>query len=235
MTNQDGSGRAADHVAQSIERQIHSGTLPGGQPLPPERDLMEEFGSSRTVIREAVRLLSSRGLVDARPRHRPIVRKPGFDTAVEVVGGIVTHLLGQPGGVKNLFDTRIMIEAALVRLASKDATKEDIAALKAALDVNAESIEDTELFYQTDMAFHEVLYRIPRNPVLPAIYQAYTTWLAPHWSRMPRQPERNRVNYHAHRVIFEAILMRDPDAAEAALRAHLADAWNQVHETFGDI
>ncbi|NIP76230.1 MAG: GntR family transcriptional regulator, partial [Xanthomonadales bacterium] len=39
----------------------------------------------------------------------------------------------------------------------------------------------------------------------------------------------------AHKEIFEAILMRDQDAAEAALRAHLADAWNQVRETFGDI
>ncbi|WP_240484657.1 FCD domain-containing protein, partial [Pseudoponticoccus marisrubri] len=62
-----------------------------------------------------------------------------------------------------------------------------------------------------------MLYDIPSNPVLPAIHRAYTTWLAPQWSRMPRLPDRNRANYEAHAAIFEAILMRDPDAAETCL------------------
>lgn len=235
MAIQEGVGRAADQVVEMLEQRIHSGVLADGHPLPPERDLMEEFNISRTVVREAVLTLSSRGLIEARPRFRPVVRKPGFDTAVEAVSSIITHLLGQKGGVKNLFDARIMIEAALVREAAASATKDDIAALKQALDANAAAIEDSEMFYETDMRFHEVLFDVPRNPVLPALQRAYTLWLAPHWSRMERMPERNRVNYEAHNAIFDAILMRDPDAAEAALRAHLTDAWTQVRETFGEI
>ena len=89
------------------------------------------------------------------------------------------------------------------------------------------------MFYLTDRAFHAVLYDIPRNPVLPAIHKAYVTWLAPQWSRMPRLPERNKANFEAHARIFEGILMRDPDAAEQALRAHLEQAWDQVCATFG--
>ena len=232
MTTQEGSGRAADLVVKTVEQQIHAGKLRDGHPLPPERDLMEEFNISRTVVREAVRVLSSRGLVEARPRHRPVVRKPGFDTAVNAVEGIVTHLLAQPGGVKNLFDTRVMLETTLARQAATDADKEDISALKSALDANGAAVEDSEMFYQTDTAFHEVLYRIPKNPVLPAIHLAFTTWLAPQWSRMPRLPDRNRANFQAHTAIFNAILMRDADAAEAAMRSHLTNAWNQVVETF---
>ena len=234
MAAQDGSGRAADFVVQTIENRILSGALPDGKPLPSERDLMEEFAISRTVVREAVRTLSSRGMIEARPRYRPVVRKPGFETAIDAVGSIVTHLLAAPGGVKNLFDTRIMIEAALVREAAKDATRDDIAALKSALEANGAAIEDSDLFYQTDIAFHEALYRLPKNPVLPAIQKIYVTWLSPHWSSMQRLPERNRENFRAHSAIFEGILMRDPDAAEAALRAHLEDAWNQVRHTFED-
>ena len=49
---------------------------------------------------------------------------------------------------------------------------------------------------------------------------------------MPRDPERNHVNYRAHGRIFESILFRDPDAAERALRDHLDDAWDQVRLTF---
>ena len=226
--------RAADPVIQAIERDIRTGALPSGQALPPERMLMREFGVSRTVVREAVRTLSSRGLVDARPRHRPTVRQPGFDAAVDAVEGVVGRLLADAGGVKNLFDTRIMIEAALVRHAALEARKDDILALRAALDENAAAIPDSTRFYQTDVAFHAVLYRLPGNPVLVAVHKAYTTWLEPHWAQMPRSPDQNRANHAAHEAILDAILLRDPDGAEAALRSHLAAAWDQVRTTFGD-
>ncbi len=235
MMEQDGAGRASDALVAAIEGRIRSGILKDGAPLPSERELMEEFGISRTVVREAVRTLSSKGVVEARPRYRPVVRKLGFDTAVDMVGDIIGQLLNQPGGVKNFFDTRTLIEAALVRGAALSAQKDDIVELKRALEANAAAIEDSELFYETDMAFHEVLFRITGNPVLPAMHRAYNTWLKPQWSQMPRLPERNRKNYLAHKAIFDAILMRDPDAAEAALRSHLEDAWTQVRETFGDI
>ncbi|RMD94815.1 MAG: GntR family transcriptional regulator, partial [Alphaproteobacteria bacterium] len=197
--------RAADSVVREIEARIRRGALRHGAALPSERELMAEFGVSRTVAREAVRTLAARGLVEARPRHRPVVRKPGFDSAIEAVSGIVMHLLAEPGRVKNLFDTRVMIEVALARHAAIEARREDIAAMKAALDENAAAIDDSDRFYQTDKAFHGVLYAVPKNPVLPAIHRAYSQWLEPHWSRMPRLPERNRENHAAHTAIFEAI------------------------------
>ncbi|WP_299665758.1 FCD domain-containing protein [uncultured Ruegeria sp.] len=235
MTEQEEAGRAADQVVREIENRVHSGHLADGEPLPPERNLMEEFGISRTVVREAVRVLSSRGLIEARPRHRPVVRKPSFDTAVDAISGIVTHLLTEPGGVKNLFDSRVMIEVSLARQAAILASKDDMANLRAALDANGSAVDDSQLFYATDMAFHRVLYEIPQNPVLPAIQKAFVAWLEPQWSQMPRLPDRNRENYHAHSFILEGIMMRDPDAAEAAMSAHLKDAWNQVSSTFEDL
>lgn len=229
------TGRAADQVAREIELRIQSGQLSAGCTLPAERDLMEEFSTSRTVIREAIRQLSNLGLVEARPRYRPVVRSPGFDSALDAVGGVVRLLLNQNGGVKNLFDTRVMVEVYLVREAALKGSKDDIAALSSALEANKNAIEDSEKFYETDVAFHKVLYQIPKNPVLDAVQKAYTDWLGPHWSAMPRLPDRNRANYDHHRAIYEAILMRDPDQAEAALRAHLHDAWEQVRATFGEL
>ncbi len=229
------SRRAADDLFGIFEDQINSGALKEGDTLPPEREIVETYGVSRTVVREAVLALANKGLVEAKPRFRPVVRKPNYDTAMETIGHLAGRLLHQPGGVRNLFDTRIMIEAALVRQAATDANKDDIAALKEALMANAAAINDSERFYQTDMAFHKVLYDIPRNPVLPAIQKAYTDWLAPHWLKMPRLPERNQKNYQSHKAIFDAILDRDPDAAERALREHLANAWRQVKETFSDL
>lgn len=229
------SSRAADAVVRNIEQEIRTGALKDGVMLPPERDLGARYGVSRTVVREAMRILSSRGLVETRPRHRPIVRTPGIETALDVMEAIVPHMLAQPGGVRNLFDTRILIEAGLVREAARKATKPDIDALGAALALNAEAVDDSEAFYRTDGSFHRVLYEIPKNPALKALHQAYTVWLAPHWSQMPRSAPRNRHNHAAHTRIYEAILHRDPDAAEAALRQHLDDAWAQVCATFGEV
>ena len=226
--------RAADELFKKFEDMIISGELADGAPLPPEREIVDTFGVSRTVVREAILALSNKGLIEARPRFRPVVRKPSFDTAISTVENVVGRLLLQPNGVKNLFDTRIMIEASLVREAAKSASRNHLEALKLALDANGEAIDDSELFYETDKIFHGVLFDIPGNPVLPSIHKAYTTWLAPYWSQMPRLPKRNMANHKAHTEIYEAILMRDPDEAEASLRRHLADAWDQVKKTFED-
>lgn len=226
--------RAADAVVDAIQAEINAGRIKEGDRLPTERDLMARFDVSRTVIREAIRSLSSQGLVESRPRYRPVVKKLGVDSAMEAMESVVLQLLSQPGGVRNLFETRVLIEAGLVREAAASASKDDINALKTALDFNRTAINDSEEFYKTDVGFHLVLYQISRNPVLPAIHKAYTSWLAPHWSRMPPLQDRNQRNFEAHLAIFEAILMRDPDAAEAELRSHLKDAWEQVRLTFGE-
>ncbi len=227
--------RAADDLIAIFERQIVEGALKVGDALPPEREIVQTYGVSRTVVREAVLALANKGLVEARPRFRPIVRKPDYDAAFEAVGAVANRLLAVPGAVKNVFDMRILIEASLVREAAVNAKKSHIADLKSALEANNSAIEDTEKFYETDIAFHRVFYDVSDNPLLPSINTAYTDWLSRHWRKMPRLPERNRRNYEAHRAIFEAILLRDPDQAEAALRSHLAEAWEQVCQTFDDL
>jgi DNA-binding FadR family transcriptional regulator len=229
-----GGARAADAVVHEIEARIASGELPDGLRLPPERDLIETFGVSRTVIREAVTVLASRGLLESRPRHRPVVRRPGFDAALAASDAVISHLLRLPHGVKNLYDTRIFLEAALVRHAALHARRKDIEALNRALAENETAIPDPERFYATDMAFHSVLYEIPGNPVFPAVHTAFTGWLAPHWLKMPRSPERNRINFARHRDICAAIRERDPDAAETALLSHLNAAWEYVRATFDE-
>lgn len=226
------SKRAADELFQNFEQMIITGVLKDGEALPPEREIVETYKVSRTVVREAIHALSNKGLIEARPRFRPIVRKPGFDAAISTIESVVGRFLTQPDGVKHLFDTRIMIEASLVRDAAKHAKAEDLKSLKNALEVNYKAINDSDRFYDTDTKFHQVLYTMSDNPLLPSIHKAYKLWLSPYWLQMPKMPDRNEQNYNAHKAIYDAILMRNPDEAEQALRAHLNDAWNQVKEAF---
>jgi GntR family transcriptional regulator, sialic acid-inducible nan operon repressor len=219
-------------VVARIEARIASGELADGAYLPAERELMADYGISRTVAREAIARLASRGLIEARHRFRPVVRRPGYDAALSAADGVVSHLLSGAGGVKNLYDLRVFLEGALVRNAALHARKDDISAMRQALEANQGAIPDSACFYATDVGFHAVFYEVPQNPVFPAVHKAFTAWLAPHWERMPRSPERNRVNYLSHREIFQAIIERDPDAAERALENHLSAAWEYVRGTF---
>ena len=203
--------------------------------LPAERELMEEFGTSRTVVREAVKMLSSKGLVEARPRHRPIVRTPNYDTILGVIGGLVKHLTGQPHGLSKSLIFAFLLKRGWCGWLHWKRKKTDIANLRKALEKNGATIGDSDRFYDTDMAFHSVLYTIPRNPVFITIHRSFNDWLDWHWRQMPRLPERNAHNFESHKAIFEGILNRDPDEAEAALRRHMDDAWQQVKNTFGEI
>lgn len=227
-----GEELSANLVVSALEQRIYSGELKSGNMLPAERELSEEFRVSRTVAREAVKILGGKGLIDMRPRHRPVVLQPNYDMAVGAMDNLVRHLTAQPKGVENLFRLRIFVEAGLVRQAAEGARKEEIADLCAALEENRLCIEDSEKFYETDMQFHAVLYQVPRNPIFPALHRSFCDWLEHHWQQMPRLPARNRRNYAAHKAILSGILHRNPEEAEAALRQHLQDAWTQVCQTF---
>ncbi|MEW7006299.1 MULTISPECIES: FCD domain-containing protein [unclassified Lentilitoribacter] len=223
--------RASDDLVAEIEGRIASGQFENNRPLPAERDLMEEFNMSRTVVREAISTLANRGLIESRPRYRPIVKKPDYGTVLTATGKIITHLLDEPGGVANLYKSREFVERGLVRHAALHATKDDIANLKAALNANQAAINDTPTFFETDMQFHGVLYQIMDNPIFSTIHKGYISWLAPNWGRMKRPADHNQVNYDAHRKIYEAILERDPTQAENALSEHLSVAWVLVKDT----
>lgn len=232
ISEHQGKRRAADAIVTALEKRIASGELENDKPLPPERDLMEEFGTSRTVVREAISALANRGLIELRPRFRPIVRKPDYGTLLNATGTIVRYLLTEPGGVKNLYQSRVFIERGLVREAALHATKDHISDLKAALLANEKAIQDSDEFFRTDIAFHGVLYRMTGNPIFPAMHEGFTAWLSPNWARMRRSVERNETVFLAHKVIYDAILERDPARAEAALVEHLRVAWSYVEETF---
>lgn len=225
-------GRISDYLVDQLEARILSNNIKDGETLPAERELMNQYNVSRTVVREAIATLSSKGLIVTKPRFRPVARKPNIDSALDSINGIVSHLLSQSEGVKNLFDTRLMLEAMLVREAAIHADKDDIKALRIALKANYLAINDSDEFFTTDVLFHSILYSIPNNPIFPSIQKAFVNWLSDHWKKMGILAQRNELNYYAHKKIFEAILDRDPDEAEKALREHLTTGWKDIEKTF---
>ena len=225
------AGRASEMLIADHAAMIADGRLAEGDRLPPERTLKQRFGVSRPVVREAIAQLAGRGLLTARPGYRPVIRKPGYETALGALGDYVAHTLRADAGVWHLFDSRIFIEAALARFAATHARRDDLAALREALAANEAAIGDAEAFYASDVAFDGLLFGLPGNPIYPVLHTGYVTWLAPHWRRMEASPDIDRLNHAGHAAIFDAIAARDPDGAETALRRHLTVAWEFIRAT----
>ncbi|MEM6387515.1 MAG: FCD domain-containing protein [Pseudomonadota bacterium] len=234
-TKQSDRERAADRLFLTLMEMIEQGQLKEGDALPPEREIVATYGVSRTVAREAVQALANRGLVDARPRFRPVVKRPSYENALETVGDVIARLLQGESGVRNLFEARMLVEGALVRKAASRATPAEVSKLARALHANKSAVNDSPQFYHTDQAFHRILYEITQNPVLLATHKAFVDWLSPHWVQMPPATERNQANYEAHAAIFDAIQDGDADRAEDTLNAHLEEAWDQVRGTFNKL
>lgn len=224
--------RAADDIVDHFIGEIRSGRLYAGAFLPAERALMARFGVSRTVAREAVSSLAAQGLVTLRPGFRPVVARRDPASTLESMGRIVEHLVSDAAGAHTLYDSRVFFESALARYAATHANAGDIADLRKALADNAAAIGQAERFYETDVAFHAVLYRIPGNPIFPALHRAYVDWLQRPWSAMPISVEIDRTNHDAHAAVLAAIAAHDGDGAEAALRQHLQNAWELVRRAF---
>jgi DNA-binding FadR family transcriptional regulator len=224
--------RASERVTAQIIAAIEMQTWKAGDRLPPERELMQLYGVGRSAVREAIAGLATRGVLLAKPGHRPVIQHRGYESALSAFSTLVSGMIGDRAGIHNLFGMRVFVEAALVRHAACHATPKDIEALGTALEANRAALNDPEAFYNTDVAFHRVLYGIPGNPILPVIHKLYVDWLYDHWIRMPRSVDINRMNYGAHAAILDAIVSRDPDRAEDLLRRHLITAWQFVESTF---
>jgi DNA-binding FadR family transcriptional regulator len=232
-THSRGSGGASSTFRNELSKLIRSGLYAPGDRLPTERALMERFGVSRSVVREAITDLANKGLLKTRPGCRPVVSMPDYDVALGSLTQFVSHLISSnENGIWNLFETRMFVEAGLARWAAQHARKEHILDLQTALEKNYLAIGSRGDFEKTDIALHHVLYTIPRNPIYPAIHRAYVDWLYEHWHAIDSSPELDRVNYAGHAAIVAAIISRDPDVAEDAVRRHLNAAWEYVRATF---
>lgn len=225
--------RASDALLDHLAAMILKGDLITGSPLPSERELMKRYGVSRSVVRETIIALANRGLLKTSPGFRPVVNKPDYDSAFDSVGRVVANLTTDEEGVRNIFESRVFIEAALARWAALNARRDDIRELEEKLARNREAIGVRGIFEATDAAFHDVLYTIPHNPVYPAIHRAYVDWLRKPWSSIEGTAEIDLMMYAGHQGIFKAIVSRDPELAEESLRRHLNTAWEFVRSTFG--
>ncbi len=157
-----------DAVVSELGSEIVRGALPPGQVLPAEHELEARFGASRGVVREAIKILSAKGLVSVRPRFGTHV-KPRHDWSLldqELLG----WLSGDEGLDRNLLlafeETRAIIEPAAAALAAQRATPDDLARIMTALEAMEHGQADPGAAIAADKEFHLSILEATHNPVL---------------------------------------------------------------------
>lgn len=219
--------RLSDKVAEMMLQTILERGLMAGDKLPSEREIGEQFGVSRTVVREAVRSLAARGLIEARPGSGLSV------AAVEASAVSSTMSLYLRGGSELHYDkiheVRVTIEVQTARLAAERADTDALRRMRVAFDALMDAIarEDLAAAAQSDVAFHEEIARATNNELFIIMLDSIGDLLLEIRHRTMALPGDFDVAKVEHRAILDAIEARDPDAAERAMRHHLDDADQQ--------
>src|SRR3989475_331886 len=128
------STRIYEEIVRQVKQLIGEGKLKSGDRLPPERDLAEKFMVSRTSVREALRALQSRGLIDIRAGEGAFIRDISVDTLIEPLALVI---LPHREAVGELFEARRLLEPAIAALAARRATREELGEMERILDAQA--------------------------------------------------------------------------------------------------
>jgi GntR family transcriptional repressor for pyruvate dehydrogenase complex len=215
----------ASRVTAHLERLIIDSHLRPGDRLPSERHLAEQFAVSRTVIREAVRSLAARGLLDVRSGSGTVVGALPFDSAAESMGLLLN--LGITSGridLDKVMEVRRMLEVEIAGLAACRSTPEDVAALVAILSEAESGLEDEETFVRTDVNFHAALARATHNELFLVLLASIGDVLVQLRRLGWRTPGAAARALAYHRQVLQSVEAGDMNGARQAMDAHMDEA-----------
>ena len=229
---------AAATVANALAGRILGQMSPGAS-LPSEADIAAQFSVSRLTVREALKLLAGRGLVDVGRGRKAIVRQPTGGALSDFLSTVIQN---DPKGLFDLIELRMSLEVQAATLAAKRAGRASIATIEAALEGmreaaaagkdNSDDHGSESRFHQSDVRFHEAIALMSGNRLISYLFEAMGEPLLRVFplSRRGHQLRGHSVQdtIAAHNAILEAIRDGNPKAAGAAMRSHLEDTERDI-------
>ena len=220
--------RSYEQVVQQLETRIRRGDLAPGQRLPAERELSEQFGVSRSVIREAVKMLDAMGLIESRQGSGIYVRQHPAPLISRALTISVAPQEEQP--VHAFYEFRELIETRTAYDAARLRTPIQLAAIEAACAANLAATSLAEFDAANDR-FHLAISEAAGNPyftlLVAGLVQVQREVI--HALARPKNPRQER-RYHQN--ILAAITAGDPDAAAAAMSEHIRGGLVETEKIF---
>ena len=220
--------RIYEGIARQIEKMIAEKMRPGDR-LPPERQLADMFGVSRSSIRDAIRTLELSGLVEARQGLGTVVRERSADA---VLNPLTNVLVQKRKLVGELLDVRKMIEPPLAARAAQHATPDEVAEMENILRRQEEKMRAGDLAIEEDNDFHYAIALAADNSVVLKVLDVLMDLLRDTRERSLQVEGRPERSMAGHREILAAIQHKDPAGAEAAMCRHIESVENIVLTKF---
>lgn len=215
-----------EEITAKLLEQISEGVLKPGDRLPPERTMAEEYGVSRTAVREALRSMEMMGVVESRVGEGTYIKTPSFADVVDPFSMVVAQS-GRLGS--ELIEIRLILETEVAGLAARRRTDEQLAALEKTLEDMRQDIEAGGVGIEADEAFHTLLARATDNEALDVMLSMCAGMLSrtrPITQAIKGVP---RMTLKDHTAIFEAVRAQDERAARRLMRAHLNRALRNLN------
>ena len=209
-------------VSDRLLAAIREAGLTPGSKIPSERELGEQFGVSRTVIREAIRHLAAKGILEARSGSGVRVANIGHDGVSESIGIFLTR--NGPVDPEKVNEVRQCIELQTVAYAAERATDEQLKTIRAECEKLAGLEGHSEEASLADVAFHRAIAEASGNELFLVLVDSLAEVMLSIRRATLRDPGRTAVTLHQHRRIAEGLEARNSDAAVHAMREHLIDS-----------
>jgi DNA-binding FadR family transcriptional regulator len=205
-------------VVHEIGGRIVGGGICPGDTLPSEGDLADTYGASRSAIREAIKVLAAKGLVEPRRRSGTRVRPRESWNLLDpdVIGWLPPDELA-PEFRRDLVELRLVIEPAAAELAALRSTAPDQEAIRRALDAMAAAGDDGRAFFAADVQFHLAVFRASRNVLIERLDTLIGALLTMSFQAQARRVQSFAAAVEDHRAVYRAIVGRDRKAARAAM------------------
>jgi DNA-binding FadR family transcriptional regulator len=217
----------ASAVAAELVERIVRGVHPPGTALPPEPVLCETFSVSRTVVREAVKMLQEKGLVQVRQGSGTTVTSPTMWNMLDEL--VLQASIANEEKLDILDDlvvTRRLLESDMANVAARVATADVIERLGTFVDEMDGLVGDHVAYANHDRAFHDVIMQASGNRIARAVVRALESQVfdTARYMGKPARPLRVASN-RGHRRIYERIKAHDASGASEAMFTHITDAW----------
>jgi DNA-binding FadR family transcriptional regulator len=226
--------KTSELIARDLASYIVDQELPEGTALPPEREMIESFGIGRNTLREALRILETRGVITIRsgPGGGPVVRRPRPSDLSEALTLILQF---EAATFREVMEARAWLEPIVTGFAAAIITKPVIAALR---EVNAAIIEapdDLEAFSRQNRRFHSLIAENCGNVVLRTFAETVIAVGDGRSVGITYPARQVTAIAEAHEKIIAALDAKDPQAAEEAMREHLGEASTYWRRRFGEL
>lgn len=217
-------------VAHEIGARIIRGELAPGNTLPNETDLSQELKVSRTALREAIKLLAAKGLVESRPKTGTRIRPR---TSWNMLDPDVLNWLVSDAAFEDyaddLFEMRRVIEPAAAAIAATRADKTAIAQIRKAYEDMVAAGDDIEAGVEPDLRFHQSILAATRNEFIAPLGALIDTALATSFRISSSPPGAKLNSLPRHEAVLDAIVAGDGEGARNAMNLLLSDAMEDYH------